>query len=622
MLLQLLREYSQRLDLPPTLYSERAVRYWIDLDGQGNLLGAGPVDTADPDSRAQRRGRMWRVPYVQRTSTTRPLLFADTAEYTFGLPIEPDKPRSAKRALRRHTAYLDLLADCHRRTENPFVGAVRRFLESSPLDRIEWPEEFDSSATITFTVEGCTAPGRAVAGLESVQAFWATHNRPSDEDADLFECLVCAEVRPAERRLKEKVKGIPGGQTAGTSLISANEEAFRSYGLEESLIAPVCGECSESFTKGLNGLLASSDAIRLGGMKFAAWTREARKDDVNVLGVAVRPQDFEDELDIWDSAPPAATPRDVRSQLDAGYREPKPRERHGQAGRAYPESADRFRPSPAPLDAEQQDQLYALGVSAAGGRAAVRSLHSTTVGEAVERARLWFERQRIVGAYGERPWSNEAPRVGLLQLAGATVRELRDLPAPVPRALLHGFLTGEPLSADLLIRAVRRVQADRDVRRNQAALIKLVLRSNPDAGEEDDMVSLNQEGSEAYQCGRLFAELENAQRAALGDVKASIVNRYFRRASTAPQVVFGPLVQLSQAHLDALERDPRRRGAYRAIQQRLEEIMQCIGPQFPDVLAPREQGEFVLGYYHQRAEHRREAREAIAARQAGSRDDA
>lgn len=620
MLLQLLRDYSQRLDLPPALYSERAVRYWIDLDGQGNLAGSGPVDTADPDSRAQRRGRMWRVPYVQRTSTTRPLLFADTAEYTFALPIEPDKPRSVERALRRHAAYLQLLADCHRRIEDPFVGAVRRFLESSPFDRIEWPGEFDPSATITFTVEGCTAPGRAVVGLESVQAFWAAHNRPSDEDADLFECLVCAEVRPAERRLKEKVKGIPGGQTSGTSLISANEEAFRSYGLEESLIAPVCGECSESFTKGLNDLLASNDAIRLGGMKFVSWTREVREDALNVLGVAVRPQDFGEELNIWDTAPPAAAPRDVRSQLDVGYREPRPRELRGSTVPAYPESAERIRPSPAPLDVEQQDQLYALGVSAAGGRAAVRSLHTTTVAEAVERALLWFERQRIVGAYGEQPWSNEAPRVGLLQLAGATVRELRDLPAPVPRSLLHGFLTGEPLPDDLLIRTVRRVQADRDVRRNQAALIKLVLRSKPDAGEEDNMVSPSEQGSEAYQCGRLFAELENAQRTALPNVNATIVDRYFRRASTAPRVVFGPLVQLAQAHLDTLERD--RPGAYHAIQQRLEGILVRIGPEFPNVLTPRRQGEFVLGYYHQRAEHRREAREAIAARQAGSRDNA
>lgn len=134
------------------------------------------------------------------------------------------------------------------------------------------------------------------------------------------------------------------------------------------------------------------------------------------------------------------------------------------------------------------------------------------------------------------------------------------------------------------------------------------------------MVSPSEQGSEAYQCGRLFAELENAQRAALPNVNATIVDRYFRRASTAPRIVFGPLLQLAQAHLDTLERD--RPGAYHAIQQRLEEILVLVGPEFPNVLTPRRQGEFVLGYYHQRAEHRREAREAIAARQAGSRDDA
>lgn len=556
MLLQALRDYSRRRDLPPALYTERPVRYWIDLDPGGELLASAPTDTADPGSPAQRRGLRRRVPYVQRTVATRPQLLADDAEYTLGLATDADDPRRVERAARRHRAYLELVAECHRRTESPWVGAVRRFLDSSPLDRLELGGDYDASAVVSFRVAGC--PEQAVVDLPPVQAFWAEHNRPPDSaDAEL-QCLVCSEVGPAERRLKEKIRGIPGGQSSGTALISANSEAFLSYGLEESLIAPVCGACSEAFTKGLNSLLSGGDAVRLGDTVFTSWTREERR-TFNIFGLATRPEDFSALLDVG-------------------------------AGRE-------------PVLEEQE--LYAVALSAAGGRAAVRDWVTSTVGEALDHARLWYRRQRIVGRRGEEPWA-DAPRLGLRALAAATARDLREVPPTVPRTLLRGFLTGGPLPMDLLIRAVHRVQAERAVQRNHAGLIKLVLRSHEDEGEEDMLVSLNEdERSAAYHCGRLLAELENAQRTALGDVNATIVDRYFRRASTAPEIVFGPLVQGVQPHLAKLERDNR--PAYWAIQRRLEEILTRLPDGFPAALAPRGQGEFVLGYYHQRASNRADA---------------
>ena len=575
MLLQLLRDYAARLDLPPALYSERPVRYWIDLDAEGGLLGA-MTDTADADNRAQRRGVRHVVPTVTRSSAIRPLLLADRADYTLGYVADPDDDRQAGRVAQCHAAYVELLAACHEATGEPAVGAVLRFLESRPLDRLAPGDGFDASASIGFRVGGL-----AVVDLPSVRAFWAWRNGPGDEIADTLQCLVCAGERPAERRLKEKIKGIPGGQTAGTALISANEEAFSSYGLEESLIAPVCGDCGERFAKGLNALLASEDAVRIGDMAFVAWTRGERP--FRAFALLTDPDDFGDELDAWAGLSPDATPGDFAAQLDV------------RSGRAPP-----------PLDEDRQDQLHAAGLSAAGGRAAVRSWHTATVGEAARNAARWYDRQKIVGAYGEKPWT-DARRLGLHALAGATVRELRHLPSAVPRALIEGFLAGGPLPPDLLIRAVRRTQAGREVRRNHAALIKMVLRSrHGERDGEDTLVSLDKEAaSVAYHCGRLFAELENTQRTALPNVNATIVDRYFGKASTAPGSVFGPLVEGAQPHLSKLERD--RPGAYHAIQRRIEEIMDRIAGEFPGVLAPMEQGEFVLGYYHQRASNRAEA---------------
>ena len=69
-----------------------------------------------------------------------------------------------------------------------------------------------------------------------------------------------------------------------------------------------------------------------------------------------------------------------------------------------------------------------------------------------------------------------------------------------------------------------------------------------------------------------------------------------------------------QPHLSKLQRD--RRGAYFALQQRLEEILGGVS-QFPRTLTLEGQGLFTLGYYHQRAYDRAQAREAAERRRQG-----
>ncbi len=101
-------EYARRLDLPP-LYSERSVRYIVELDTAGRLLNPQPTDTADPADRSTRNGIRRRVPTVQRSSGIRPLLLADNAEYSFGLARDPAKQARVDRA---HAAYLDLVNRC------------------------------------------------------------------------------------------------------------------------------------------------------------------------------------------------------------------------------------------------------------------------------------------------------------------------------------------------------------------------------------------------------------------------------------------------------------------------------------------------------------------------------
>jgi CRISPR-associated protein Csd1 len=562
MLLQRLKEYAdQRLVLPPTLYNETPVRYIIELDSNGRLLNPRPTDTADPASPRTRRGQRRLAPQVQRASGVKPLLLADKAEYSLGLGTENSKP---DRVAKRHRAYMELLTSCLTDTHEPSVAAVHAFLTADPTTHLELPEDFDRGATITFRVDGVFP-----IDLPSVQAFWAAENDPARAAAPVMQCVVCGHERPVLPRLQAKIKGVPGGQTSGTSIISANAEAFESYGLEASLIAPTCADCGEGFTQAANSLLTSqANQIRLGGAAFIFWTR----------------QEVGFDLLTYITDPQAAQVRDLVASVLTGW---------SNANAQVDDTA-----------------FYATALSGSGGRAVVRDWMDTTVGQVKEALASWFQRQRIAGPNGE------APRpLGINALAYATVREARDLAPPVPRTLVSAALAGTPLQWDLLYQAVRRNRAEQRVTHPRAALIKLVLLGHQQIStEEDYMVQLDSNHpSAAYHCGRLLAVLEQAQRAAVPGINATIVDRFYGTASSAPASVFSRLVRGAQPHLAKLQRD--RRGAYYALQGRLDDIMGRIpGSGFPRTLNLEEQGIFSLGYYHQRAHDRAQAREGAERR--------
>ncbi len=548
-------DYARRLKLTPPLYDERPVRYIVELDASGRLLNPQPTDTADPADRSTRNGKRRLVPTVQRSSGIRPLLLADNAEYSFGLARDPAKQARVDRA---HAAYLDLVNRCATETGDSTIQVIADFLNEDPGDQLHLNDDFDRGANVTFRV-GADLPIEAPA----VQRFWAREHDPARaKGAVIGQCLVCERERPVLKRLPAKLKRVPGGQTSGTALISANAEAFESYGLDASLIAPTCGECAELFTTGLNHLLASeTQRTALGGAAFVYWTREDAP-EANPMQDIDRPN-----------------PERVRALLESVFerREPAP-----------------FCDMP----------FYALSLSGSGGRAVVRDWIDTTLGEVRVRRAHWFARQRIAGRNGEPP-----EPVGLYALAAATVRDAATDLSPTGhrallRTLMRSALTPAPLPRNILSEAVRRNSAEQRVTRPRAALIKAVLQPQGLREEEDLMVRLDPDNLDpAYRCGRLLAVLESAQYAALGIT--SVTDRFYGAASSAPASVFGRLLKGAQPHLTKLERD--KRGAYFALQRRLEDVLGGMDG-FPKTLDMEAQGLFALGYYHQRAHDRAQAR--------------
>lgn len=101
----------------------------------------------------------------------------------------------------------------------------------------------------------------------------------------------------------------------------------------------------------------------------------------------------------------------------------------------------------------------------------------------------------------------------------------------------------------------------------------------------------------AYHCGRLMAVLAELQYAALGDVGAGVVQRYYAAASQTPGLILGRLIRNAQNHLNKSDK-PWLSSKY---ERPVMDIVSRLKDEFPRILDLEGQGLFALGYYQQLA---------------------
>jgi len=180
-------------------------------------------------------------------------------------------------------------------------------------------------------------------------------------------------------------------------------------------------------------------------------------------------------------------------------------------------------------------------------------------------------------------------------MAGAVFRAILEN-APYPAALYNAIINRIRADQDDAQKGIRKINYAR------AAIIKAYLVRKYRSQKENPIqevlaMSLNEQSTlPAYVLGRLFAVLEKVQQEAIGDVNASIKDRYFTSACASPASVFPILLRLSQHHISKAEYGYVR-------DHRIEAILNLLDVEknpIPSHLSLDDQGVFVLGYYHER----------------------
>lgn len=550
-------------------FRTREVRWRIELSANGRFLGVVPLGDGKrgedlpkcPDMHGMNAGGKSHL--LIETTQTVALLFKPN-----------ESPATIERATERHTYFAELLREASQAV--PSLGAVVRVLnDDAQFTRLRDALGAASAKPtdwMAWSVDGADPRDDAL-----LQEWWRTWRR-NDLSSRTHEiagirakadpmmlCLITGgPVQPLATH--PKIGGLSGvgGIGSGDVVVGFDKASYRSFGLEQSANAAMSAEAAQKYVDGLNDLVRNHSR-RLGNSLVVHWyARQVPVED--------DPLAFLYGLESAEQAEAAAL---------------------GAARRLL----DSIRTGERPDLGE--NRYFALTLSGASGRVMVRDWMEGRFEDLARNVISWFSDLAIVARDG----SCLAPDPKFMAACGALVRDLDDLPAPTIGAVWKAAVLSLPIPRQLLAQALGRFRADLVDKDSPAlnharmSLIKAYFVRLCPGGDSTTNAYLNPEHpAAAYHCGRLLAILANLQRAALGDVGAGVVQRYYAAASQSPGLVLGRLATNARNHLAKLEG-----GLPFWYENQIADVMARLKDGAPRILDLEGQGLFALGYYQQLA---------------------
>lgn len=549
-------------------WMNKSVGWEICLDVSGNFVQI--VNLKQEDAKGKLRQQTMSLPDWggKRTSNVKASFLCDNSGFVLGISNknkDTEDKLEKKRAVfcKLHHEILDTV-------DVPEAKAVLAFLDGDTEMYDSIVDNLDKDALIVdnfiFSVNGVR--------LHEIPEVCEAWDRKYDTSGEghIDRCLVTgkesiiASTHPV-------VKGLRGAQASGAGLSTFNVDSFKSHGKNQNMNAPVGKHTAYAYTAALNYLLSDKLYCKTFGddLTMVWWSEDADDKDL-VFSSAALFGDSNDESKWTDS--------DISAVLDALSK-----------GR--------------PVDGLNPDKkFYILGLSPNASRIIVRFFIADTFGNVMANVKSHYDRLQIC-----RSKEDDGRALTVNRLLNAMVRKdvNKEMPEVVTDKLFQSILFGYSYPVQMLSMTMRRMHSNmktedgktiQTVNWKRIAIIKayfLQTLSDNDKRKENFTVSLNLENrSTGYVLGRLFALYEFIQNKAIGT--ETIHNAYFSSAMTTPGIIIPRLVKLSQAHMRKLP-DKTRIWYDKQISE-----LNAMLDNYPARLNSVEQGAFVLGYYHQRAD--------------------
>ncbi|GGJ23370.1 type I-C CRISPR-associated protein Cas8c/Csd1 [Paenibacillus hunanensis] len=640
MILQsLYKRYEQLLEDPDSGmskpgYSLDKVSFVLEINENGDLLNI--VDIRIQQGKKQIPPRLTVPEHSLRTSAIKPFFLSDKAEYILG--IVADKEAGFKVSLSKYQGSADLhhrlLATC----QQPEARAIIQFYEQwSPQNLSEHSPWYSDLLKIVGTTDNnlvfrLHGAAQYIHEVPTILEVWDHFIRETEADNDLIlgHCLITGESdQPIAKIHKVNIKGVQNAQSSGASIVSFNFPALESYGKKQNYNAPVSEMASIGYAKALNHLLLSDRnrlrqmgdmtvvfwAERLPGESQQEWELQESvfsslfEEEYNALSTENKQDHNVQDSEIDNRNNNEQTQSNLGGSRNEDIKEDRQVTRQiadllSRVKRAEQVSADML---PA-----QEASFYVLGMSGNNARLSIRFFWQSSFRQLFDKLSLYAADMEI-----QRPGKTNADLPTLFHIMLQTVRQTNEMSkmrksisGAMESEWFRAILSGSALPYSVYAAIVGRTRVDGRISPYgehgraawvRASVIKAYLTRYARMYKRNDMKEaltpmLNEEAqSVAYRLGRLFAVLERAQTDAAGQkrLNATIKDRYFGSASSTPASVFPILLRLAQHHMSKAEYGKSR-------DREIGSILQGVDA-FPNHLDLKQQGLFMLGYYHQAA---------------------
>ncbi len=541
----------------------KEIKYLIEITSDGDFINL-------TDMRADgRRGIMTLVPKsVGRSGSaswqTANLLW-DHYGYVLGQPQAGKENPNAEKQLGSFIAKIESLPEELKREED--IAAVIKFYEKGEhlkvLEHPSWPDcSKIAGCNMTFRLRD-----KSCAVTENPKliehAALAAEAEP-EEGGVVGRCLVTGEIGEIARTHAKIGVGASQANLVGFQ----RNSGYDSYGKEQGYNAPVSKKAEFCYTTALNMLLKSNEnRVVLGGATLLFWA------EPNIIS--------EEEAADAESAVKAliyGSRSGREKKADFGVANAKNIFEAIFTGRVPTSTSDKF---------------CVLGIAPNKARLSVVFWKRGTIKEIAANVGRYFSDAELLN--GD---ETIQPSIYDILRASEFQGKMENVPPNMIPAMVYSIFNGTLFPSSVFGHIMERIRAERNPSGVRAAFVKAYLnRKYRNTKGAEIKVSLDKNNMDtSYRLGRLLAVLQKLQEEANPGLNTTLMDRFYSSMSSTPASVLPTLLRLKNHHLSKIH--PGRKIIF---EQLLTEIFSGIDAGgLPKHMSLEQQGNFAIGYYHQR----------------------
>ncbi len=591
MLIKALCEYYDILDKEGRVtsegYSEVPISHLICLTPEGNIEEI--IDWRQEIEVKNKKGKMKKkleprqeiFPERSQKSAIDLNIIEHRPLYIFGLNYDKGELKSnddTDKAKKSHETFVSGNIEFVEGLDSPIINAYRNFLKKwNPKKEVNNPKLLNLGAGykkyFCFCLSGDI--NKLLHKEKAIIERWDKYylkKKLNNTNQKMSQCAIVGDVLPMARIHKNKIKGIKGGQPAGSVLVSYDSNSEHSYNKKQSYNSNISEVVAAKYTKALNYLL--SDELHksyIDDMTIVHWAQAKDNKEFELL---MKYMVFDDKLDDEDLN---VEIKGIFNHLIKGSK------------------ADYEK-----LNIEADTTYYLAGFVPNNSRISIKFIYKDKFGKILRNV-VQHQKDMFVEE------SKKQIPIWRIKKELISPKSKKDkISPPLLTGIFKSIIFDLNYPEQLLDTVVRRVKTDSEDDENnftklnstRIGIIKACINRKCRLNKKEEVIkmALDLKNMEpAYLCGRLFALLEKIQQRASNDrLNKTIKDSYFATACSTPAVVFPKLLMLAQNHLAKLE--PQYEMFWN---KKIAEVINMLGTDFPQTLTLTEQGIYIIGYYQQ-----------------------